>query len=599
VSHYHLDRRDVEFVLFEQLQLEKLLNLPKYSEYSKEIFDMVLGEAQKIAMDVLAPMNEPADKEGCRLEDGQVKIPKIFHDAYEKYKAGGWVAPHAKVEWGGQGMPVSLYLAATEFFFGACTSFLFYPGLTASAAHVVELFGSDLVKKNYVEKMYSGDWTGTMCLTEAGAGSAVGDLLTSATPNDDGTYNVVGTKIFISAGDHDMAENIGHLVLARVKGDPAGIKGISLFLVPKIWVKDDGSLGEANDVTIPSIEHKMGINACSTCVINFGDEGKCRGYLIGKRMKGIVAMFHMMNEARIVTGAQGMALGNAAYQSALLYAKERVQGTDISNMKDADAPRVTIDKHPDVKRMLATMKAYSEGLRALILKSAYLLDMSESIDDPVEAARLRGVLELLTPICKAYCTDKGFKVTELAIQTYGGYGYIREYPVEQYMRDVKIASLYEGTNGIQAMDLLGRKLPMKNGMVFMNFLGVIGDFIDANKAHPVLGGAVLLLEKAKNKLGEVSYGFAMSGQSDPDYPMLHAVNFLEMMGNVVVGHLLIEGGIIAAGKLPDAKEGSSDAVYYSNKVKTAQFFATNILPGNDALAAAIVSKDRSALEIEF
>ena len=598
MSHFNIDRRDIEFVLFEQLGIEKLLEKPEFADYSREIFEMVLAEGAKLATEKLAPINLEADQEGCRLEDGQVKVPKAFHEIYKLYTEGGWVAPSLNPEYGGQGLPMAIATAVLEMFIGACSSFVFYPGLTASAGHLLETFGDKALVERFVPNMYSGKWTGTMCLTEPDAGSAVGDLKSSAVKNDDGTYNIVGTKIFITAGDHDLAENIIHLVLARVKGDAPGVKGISLFAVPKYWVNEDGSLGERNDVTTGGIEHKMGIHAGSTCVLNFGDDNQCRGYLIGEQSRGIYAMFQMMNEARLVTGAQGMATGNAAYRAALAYAQERVQGTEIAEMRNVDAPRVTIDKHADVRRMLLTMKAYGEGLRALIYHAAVSIDWAKCAEDEDEAEEKEDKLSLLTPICKAYGSDIGFKMTELAMQTFGGYGYISEYQVEQYMRDVKIASIYEGTNGIQAMDLLGRKLPMKMGQVFMGYLQELNSFVDDNEDHEELGEAIEFLGETKNKLGEIAFKFAGMGMNDPEFPMLNAVPFLHMMGEITVAKLLLEQAIIASDKL-EAGAIANDETFYKGKIATAKFFAFNILPNALATARAIEFEDRSALEIEF
>jgi alkylation response protein AidB-like acyl-CoA dehydrogenase len=594
---FRFDRRDLDFALFEHLGIDSLAQSKHYEDFNREVCEMVLTEAGKFSVDILGPANQQADREGCKLEDGKVRVPKAFKDIYRRFAQGGWVGPTHPPEFGGQNMPMSLYVACTELFVGACCSFYFYPGLTTAAGHLIESFGTEKLVKLFVQKMYTGTWTGTMCLTEPGAGSAVGDLKSTAEEREDGTYSIVGTKIFISGGDHDLTDNIVHLVLARVKGDPAGIKGISLFVVPKVWVNDNGTLGEPNDVAVGGIEHKMGIHGCSTCVMNFGEGGQCRGYLIGKQREGIQAMFQMMNEARILCGLQGAAAANASYQAALAYSKERVQGTHVRDFKDPEAPRVAIVEHPDVRRMLATMKAYSEGLRAMLFKTAFLADKVMSGQDPDGHARM--MLDLFTPICKAYSTDKGFNVTELAIQTYGGYGYIAEYPVEQYMRDVKIASLYEGTNGIQAMDLLGRKMAMQGGALFMTYLQDVNAFIEETRAHEVLGAAVETLDAAKTTLAETAFFFVSLGRKDPEYPMLNSAPFLEMFGDVLIGHLLLEQARTASARLAAVAPDSADATFYTNKIKTAQFFVSSVMPRVQANATRIQSNDRSALEIVF
>ena len=599
MSHYHFDRRDIDFVLFEQLGLSSLAEHPLHEDFTQEVCEMVLTEAGKFAQEYLAPTNKLSDREGCKLVGDKIEVPECFRDAYKRFSSAGWVGPTHSIELGGQNMPKTLNLAATELFIGACTSFFFFPGLTTSAGHLIEAFGSKDLVERFVKKMYTGEWAGTMCLTEPQAGSAVGDLRTSATPNEDGTYNVVGTKIFITCGDHDLTKNIVHLVLARVPGDPDGIKGISLFAVPKVWVNDDGSLGELNDVIPAGIEHKMGLHGCPTCVMNFGDNNSCRGFLVGERCQGIIAMFQMMNEARIACGLQGVSSANAAYLSALNYSKERVQGTNAADFKNPNAKRVPIIDHPDVRRMLATMKAYAEGTRALLYKASFQADLFTISTDKATKAKAKMTLDLMTPICKAYATDKAFNVTELAIQTYGGYGYCSEYPVEQYMRDVKIASIYEGTNGIQAIDLLARKLTMKNGALFLTYLQEINGFIEANQEHKTLGDAVTSLDKAKNKLAEVAFTFSSGGGKDIEYSLLHAVPFLEMFGDVMVAQLLIEQALIADKKLAEIDEHDKDARFYRNKLKTARFFAHNILPRTIANAISIRSKDRSALEIEY
>ncbi len=609
---FPINMRDIRFVLYEQLGIERLCGFDKFKDFSRETFDMILEEAAKLAAEVIAPLNPISDKEGCTYEKGKVKVPAAFHEAFKKYCEGGWIAASVDAEAGGQGLPETVGLAAAEMFVGACCSFTTYPGLTRGAANLIQSFGTPEQKKLYLEKMYSGQWTGTMCLTEPQAGSAVGDIKTVAKKDGD-HYLIQGTKIFITAGEHDMAENIIHAVLARTENAPPGIKGLSLFIVPKMRINPDGSLGEPNDVNCGGIEHKMGIKGSATCTLNFGDEGRCHGFLLGQEGQGIQLMFQMMNEARLGVGLQGFALGNLAYLYALKYAKERIQGVEITRMKDVTAPRVPIIKHPDVRRMLMTMKAYTEGLRALIYRAAYYADLAKVATDAQEKEFCINMVELLIPVVKAYSTDIAFRLTEWAIQIHGGYGYCGEYPVEQLCRDVKITSIYEGTNGIQAMDLVGRKLSLKKGALFLGWMKEINEFIEKYKSHGQMGAAVLQLEQAKNTLVNVSMSFGKAAAGgDILFPMLYASPYLEMFGEVELAYLLIQQALIAQEKLqaifdkygastPGAQskliEEQTEAAFYKGKIFNAEFFVTNILPHVQARATTILSGNRSALSI--
>ncbi|MCX5908084.1 MAG: acyl-CoA dehydrogenase [Deltaproteobacteria bacterium] len=609
---FPISLRDMRFVLYEQLGIERLCQFEKFKDFSRETFDMVLEEGAKLAAEVIAPLNSLSDKKGCIYDQGKVKVPEEFREAFKKYCEGGWIAASVDASAGGQGLPESIGMATAEMFVGACCSFTTYPGLTRGAANLIQSFGTPEQKKLFLEKMYSGQWTGTMCLTEPQAGSFVGDVKTLAVKEGD-HYSLKGTKIFITAGEHDLTENIIHAVLARTENAPPGIKGLSLFIVPKVRVRPDGSLGEPNDVNCGGIEHKMGIKGSATATLNFGDDGKCQGVLLGQEGQGIQVMFQMMNEARLGVGLQGFSLGNMAYLYALRYAKERIQGVEIEKMKDPEAPRVPILKHPDVRRMLLTMKAYVEGLRALLYRMAYYADLAEVTTDLKEKEFCENMIELLTPIGKAYSTDMAFRITEWAIQIYGGYGYCGEYPVEQFCRDVKITSIYEGTNGIQAMDLVGRKLSMKKGALVMGWLKEINDFIEKHKAHPVFGSAVTTLEQAKNSLVGVSLHFAkVAAGGDRLYPMLHASPYLEIFGEVELAYLLLDQGIIAQEKLQalyqkagattkEAQarvvEEQAEGAFYSGKVYSAEFFVGNILPKVQSTAQVILSGNRSALNI--
>ncbi len=617
MAEYYADIRDMKFIVFEQLGIEKLFNYPKYSELDNDTVDAMIEEAYKFAKNEMGPINEIGDTQGAVFdpETGKTTLPKEFHDVYKTYTENGWLALTHDPEYGGMGMPYTMQLATNDFFFGSCLSFSLGTMLTNGTGHLVDVFGTDKQKEIYLEKLYTGKWAGTMCLTEAGAGTDVGAVRTKAKKEGD-HYLIEGEKIFITFGDHDLTDNIIHAVLARIEGAPAGTRGLSLFIVPKFRVNDDGSMGEANDVRTDRLEEKMGIHASATTTLVFGNEGKCHGYLLGEENKGMRVMFQMMNEARISVGQQGSALGNAAYQYALNFAKERIQGKNILQSRDESAPSVPIINHPDVKRMLLQQKALSEGTRALLLKSAFFFDIAESSDNEEERKFYSGLTELLTPVCKAYSTDKGFEATVLATQTLGGYGYTKEYPVEQYLRDTKIASIYEGTNGVQALDLMGRKLPADGGKSFKDFIGVLMKFDAAHKDHPVLADALANLAGARDAVGGAAMYFATEGAKKPLIPILNATPFLELLGDVSVGWLLLEQATIAWDKLQKIAEEkgvdlndrkaakalikeNSEASFYDGKVKVAQFWATEKLGLCRSKAKVLMSGDTSALDINF
>jgi alkylation response protein AidB-like acyl-CoA dehydrogenase len=609
---FPINMRDIRFVLYEQLGVERLCERDRFKDFCRETFDMVLEEGAKLAAEVIAPVNVISDKEGCTFAAGKVRVPAAFHEAFRKFAEGGWIAATVDAEAGGQGLPESLAVATTEMFVGACCSFSTYPTLTLGAANLIRSFGSAEQKKIFLEKMYRGQWTGTMCLTEPQAGSAVGDIQTVARREGD-HYLLQGTKIFITAGEHDLAENIIHAVLARTENAAPGIRGLSLFIVPKIRIRPDGSLGEPNDVICSGVEHKMGIKGSATCTLNFGEDSRCRASILGQEGQGIQQMFQMMNEARLLVGMQGFALGNAAYLYALQYAKERIQGVEIERTKEPGAPRIPIIKHPDIRRMLLMMKAYTEGLRALLYRTAYYIDLARVAQNPLEKEKWNDRVDLLIPICKAYSTDLAFRLTEWAIQIFGGYGYCGEYPVEQFCRDVKITSIYEGTNGIQAMDLVGRKLSLKRGALFMGWLEEINDFIEKYKAHYSLGPRVAQLEQVKNALGRVTLHFAkLVEDGDRLYPMLQATPYLELFGDVALAYLLLDQARVADEKLQlifeksgaktEAKRAElmreqSEAAFYSGKLHAAEFFISHIHSRVQGTANMILSGNRSALQI--
>ena len=470
---FKVDIDDIEFMFFDLLGVDSTLGkTEKYGAFDADTYKATLREAAKIAEEVLGPINGPGDRQGCKLDDdGNVTTPDGYVDAWKKFAEGGWIAPSAPPEYGGVGLPRAVTMTVNDMFIGACTAFMMYPGLTAPAGRMVVEFGDDAYKELVATRLFTGQWSGTMCLTESGAGSSVGDNRAKAEPSgEDGVYFLEGEKIFISGGDTDMAENIIHLVLARTPGSPGGTKGLSLFMVPKYEFDAEGNIGARNDAKVVGIEHKMGINGSATCTLALGSTGKCKGWLIGKERGGIMQMFKMMNEARIGVAGQGAAAAGAAYSFARQYANERVQGTTLTK-RDADAERVTIAQHPDVRRMLMTLKVVSETVRALCVRIAYWHDLWDVSDDEAEKKRLLRRADLLIPILKAHVTDLGFDMAVTAVQVYGGYGFIGEYPVEQLVRDSKIQSIYEGTNGIQALDLLGRKMRIDGGALFMEWMG--------------------------------------------------------------------------------------------------------------------------------
>ncbi|MFW5966765.1 MAG: acyl-CoA dehydrogenase [Persicimonas sp.] len=612
MSHFLADMRDVAFAVFDNPHFRRIEQLEPYEDYTRELFEVVLSQAHKFAAQELAPRNAEADEQGVRFEDDQVYVPEVYEEVYQSFCEAGWVAPSRSVEYGGQGLPSIVSLAATELFIAANPSFSFFAGLTSAAGGLIEECGSDEQREQYVEKLYTGEWTGTMCLTEPHAGSAVGDLSTSAEPVDgEEYYRLTGNKIFISQGDHQLTDNVIHLVLARVEGDPPGSKGVSLFLVPKIRPDD----GEFNDVRVTGIEEKMGIHASPTCAMSFGDDGDCRGWLIGERCKGLAYMFKMMNEARIATGAQGVALGNAAFQLALAYARERVQGAKVTD-RSPEAESVAIIEHPDVRRNLMIMKAYGEAIRALLYNTTALVEFAHHGADEDERTRAQDLVDLLTPICKAFASDVGFEMTELAMQVHGGYGYITEYGVEQLMRDVKIASIYEGTNGIQALDLLGRKMRLKDGALFMTWMQRVNGELEEASEHEALSDLAAEVESAKNALAEAAFFFQQAGSDNPEYPLLHATPFLRMFGLVESGRLLLRQALTAHDQLqeiwadadvdPDDKQARSSlaarserARFLEAKIETARFFIHQILPEVDARLAGIKSNDTSALDVSL
>ncbi|MDY0220851.1 MAG: acyl-CoA dehydrogenase [Desulfobacterium sp.] len=597
------DRRDIDFVLHEQLGL---VDHERFSEFNKKTVDLIVSEARNLAVKEILPTQRPGDEEGCIFDNGRVTVPPCFKRAWELYREGEWLAMTDDPEVGGQGMPKLVGLAANEYLIGANPSFMLYSGMTHGAATLVEAFGTDEQKKLYMEKMFSGEWGGTMLLTEAEAGSDVGALTSTAKKNPDGTYSITGTKIFISAGEHDLTENIIHPVLARIEGAPEGTRGISLFLVPKYRVNDDGSLGEFNNVVCTGIEEKMGLHGNATCTLSLGEKGESIGTLLGQENRGMPAMFRMMNEARAFVGLQGFAVSTASYMYALDYARTRIQGKNLLKAREPGAKSCAIIEHPDVRRQLLNMKALVEGMRSLIYFNGRCIDIAETAEDPAVKERYSDMVELLTPLVKGYVTDRSLEVCSHGVQVFGGYGYIKEFPVEQLMRDTRIYMIYEGTNGIQAMDLLGRKLAMKDGRLFANFIDEIRQVVEKAKTVEGVEAIALRVEKAVDQLEQTAKSIGARAKSrDVMNAYSFAHPFLEVTGDVAMAWMLLWRAMVAAPKL--AKKAGSldpetvaakaatnkDAAYYAGQVMTAAFFINTLLPSALAKMDAIVEGDTS------
>ncbi len=577
MSQQIADRRDQDFVLHEVLNVAQFSGSEMYRDFTKRTIDMVLSEARKFAVNEILPTQKRGDEEGVHLDNGQVKVPPSFHTPYRRFCEGGWVAMAEAPELGGQGLPQTVTLACGELFTGANCAFLMYPGLTRACGNIIASLGSDIQKALFLKKLYSGEWGGTMCLTEANAGTDVGALESVAIPKDEGTYGISGTKIFISGGDSDLVPNVIHPVLARIVGAPAGTRGISLFLVPKLWVEEDGSISTDNDVVVTGVEHKMGIHGNATCSIVFGGQGRCRGSLIGEKNKGMRAMFLMMNEARQGVALQGQGFASTSYINAVNYARERIQSPHLLSMLEEAPTSVAIIEHPDVRRNLLIMKSYVSGMRSLIYYMGFCFDRIHTTDDEALAEMYRGLIEIITPVAKGYCTDKSFEVCAIGIQIFGGYGFIEEYPQAQLLRDCKITSIYEGTNGIQAMDLLGRKLGMKRGKPMIDLMGEIQATIALAK-EVGLEAMATAVEAALNKAGECAMviGGAAMGERVLD-AFGSATLFQECCGDLMMAWMHLWRAAVAHPKIASTKN-KKDKVFYQGQVTTAEFFIEHMLP---------------------
>ena len=582
---YKAPVRDLSFVLHDVLQVENFGNLLPDADLSRDLIDQIVEEGGKFAEEVIAPINRTGDQEGCHIEGDVVTTPKGWKEAYHQMVEAGWPSLGFSTEFGGQGMPSVVSSAVGQFTAGASAAFSMYPGLTSGAFHGIEASASDEIKQKYLPKMASGEWTGTMNLTEPQCGTDLGMVRTKAVPNGDGSYSITGQKIWISAGEHDFADNIIHTVLARVEGAVAGIKGLSLFVVPKFLVNEDGSLGERNGVACAGLEHKMGIHGNATAVMAYEN---AKGWLIGEEGRGMNNMFVVMNEARLGTGLQGLAIGDAAYQAAVEFANDRLQGRSLTGPKNPDGPADPIMVHPDVRRMLLESKAYVEGGRAFILWTALQADLQKAADEAV-ATKAKDYMGLITPVLKAYLTDKGFHVASLAMQVHGGSGYTEHFPASQYLRDARITMIYEGTNGIQALDLVGRKLPANGGRAIMSWFADIDAFVGENSEDEAIKPFVDGLADAKKKLQEATMWLMQNGMANPDNAAAASTDYLHIFGLTAYAFLWAQMAKAAQEKIA---AGDADP-YYANKLMTGRYFVERILPD----AGAHLKKLKSGAEV--
>ena len=592
MQNYKAPLRDMRFLLHEVFDGTDLPQRPGEEALAPELIDSILEEAGRFVEEVLVPLNAPGDEEGCRFENGVVRTPKGFKAAYDLFRESGWTALACDPAYGGQGLPERVNKLVEEMICSANLAFSLYPGLSRGAYQALRDHGSEALKQRFLPKLASGIWSGTMCLTEPHCGTDLGMLRTRAEPNADGTFRISGNKIFISAGEHDLTENILHLVLARLPDAPAGSRGISLFLVAKFLPDENDRPGARNGVLCTAIEHKMGIKASATCQLSFDN---ATGWLVGTPHRGLAAMFTMMNSERLSVGIQGLAMAEAAYQSAVAYARERLQGRALSGTKNPSQPADPIIVHPDVRRMLLTMRAYAEGSRALGLWVACALDDTERSDEREAREKAADFTALMTPVVKALFTDLGFEAANLGVQVYGGHGYIRDHGVEQFVRDARIAMIYEGTNGIQALDLVGRKLGAEYGRLLRWFFHPVAEFITAHKDDAAIGKMVHGLEKAFGALQLATVHIAEAGLRDPEEAGAAASEYLRLFGLVALGFMWMRMARVAAARLSAA---DGEAAFYHAKLATARFYMERILPQAGGLYLAIKSGKSAMMAME-
>ncbi|WBU65107.1 acyl-CoA dehydrogenase C-terminal domain-containing protein [Paracoccus aerodenitrificans] len=584
---YNAPVRDMQFIMHDVLNISAS-GLPGHDELDRDFTEAVLDAAGKLATEVLLPLNVIGDQQGCVLENGVVRTPEGFDKAFEAMKEGGWTALDCDPEYGGQGMPYVLGLATGEVFVSANMAFNMYQGLTHGAYSAIHTHGDAQQKATYLPKMVSCEWTGTMNLTEPHAGTDLGMLRTKAEPQDDGSYLITGQKIFISAGDHDLAENVIHLVLAKAPGGGEGTKGISLFIVPKFLVNEDGSLGDRNNVSVGNLEEKMGIHGNATCVMNYDG---AKGWLLGDLHKGMRAMFTMMNEARIGVGLQGYAVAEAAYQNAVDYAKDRLQGRAVTGAENPGGPADPLIVHPDIRRALMDQKSFLEGARMLAFWGAHEIDKAKNGDDEAE-----GAVSLLTPVIKGFLTDKGFDTTVLAQQVFGGHGYIEEHGMSQFVRDARITMIYEGANGVQALDLVGRKLAQDGGKHVMAFFETVKAFIKENESHMGLKADFLKPLKAASKdLQAAGMFFMNNGMKNPNHALAGSYDFMHLFGHTALGFMWARMAVAAQNALD---EGTGDTAFYETKLATGRYYMKRQLPMTATHLARIESGADPVMELQ-
>jgi alkylation response protein AidB-like acyl-CoA dehydrogenase len=584
---------EVTFLLREVFRLDRYNNLPGFAEASPDVVEAVLAEAAKFSEAVLLPLNRVGDKEGCRRNsDGSVTTPSGFKEAYKKLTDGGWIGVSAPAEFGGQGLPIVINQAVSEFFSSANMAFGMYAALTEGAAAAIAVHGTPEQKSLYLPKLIAGQWAGTMNLTEPQCGTDLGLVRTRAAPQGDGSYTITGTKIFISAGEHDLAENIIHLVLARIDGAPAGTRGLSLFIVPKVLPAADGSLGARNAVACGSIEEKMGIHGNATCVMNYDG---ATGWLVAEANRGLQAMFTMMNEARLGVGVQGLAMSEVAYQNAAAYAKERLAGRALTGAKSPDKAADPIIVHPDVRRMLMTMRAFNEAARALVIWTALKSDIAHRAADAKEKQAAEDHLALLTPVIKGVLTDAGFANAVMAQQVYGGHGYITEHGIEQFVRDARITMLYEGTNGVQALDLIGRKLPKDGGRALQGFFAELTAYAKERSADPVMAPYIKPVSQALGDLQQATMWFLQNALGNPDNAGAGATDYMHLFGLVALGYMWCL--IVEAAKAETAAGGNGASDRMAQRLATGRFFMDRLLPATAMHLARIKAGAASTMAL--